>query len=274
MSVKKSIFGFGFFCISIFVFFVPFIYVFLMASKGGVEASLLEFSVPSEWMFFENLIEVVKARDYMILKAYLNSIIMTVGSISILVVLSAMIGYVLDRRKGLVSNLVFYFILFGLMIPPAVVPTIWLLKETYLFKTMTGMILIQVAYGLSFCVLLFKSFISSIPKDLDEAAIVDGASPMQVFFKVIFPLMMPITVTVILVQSVAIFNDFTNPLYYLPGKDNVTVQLTLYNFQSQFSSQVNLLFMNILLVTIPPLIVFAFYNKKIVSGMTAGAVKG
>ena len=82
------------------------------------------------------------------------------------------------------------------------------------------------------------------------------------------------TVTVIVVQSVAIFNDFTNPLYYLPGKENVTVQLTLYNFQSQFSSQINLLFMNILLVTIPPLIVFLFFNRQIVAGMTAGAVKG
>lgn len=82
------------------------------------------------------------------------------------------------------------------------------------------------------------------------------------------------TVTVIVVQSIAIFNDFTNPLYYLPGRENVTVQLTLYNFQSQFQTQFNLLFMNILLVTIPPLIVFIFFNRQIVAGMTAGAVKG
>jgi len=79
---------------------------------------------------------------------------------------------------------------------------------------------------------------------------------------------------VIVVQSVAIFNDFTNPLYYLPGKQNVTVQLTLYNFQSQFSTSYNLLFTNILLITIPPLIVFLFFNRQIVAGMTAGAVKG
>jgi raffinose/stachyose/melibiose transport system permease protein len=84
----------------------------------------------------------------------------------------------------------------------------------------------------------------------------------------------PVTVTVIVVQSIAIFNDFTNPLYYLPGRENVTVQLTLYNFQGQFQTQFNLLFMNILLVTIPPLIVFIFFNRQIVAGMTAGAVKG
>ncbi|RZA18153.1 MAG: carbohydrate ABC transporter permease, partial [Proteobacteria bacterium] len=135
-------------------------------------------------------------------------------------------------------------------------------------------ILIQVAYGMSFSVLLYRSFISTIPRDLDEAAIIDGAKPWQIFFKVVLPLLKPVTVTNIVVQSIAIFNDFTNPLYYLPGNENVTVQLTLYNFQSQFSTSYNLLFMNILLITIPPLVVFIFFNRQIVAGMTAGAVKG
>ncbi len=75
----------------------------------------------------------------------------------------------------------------------------------------------------------------------------------------------------IVVSSVAIYNDFVNPLYFLPGADNATVQLTLYNFQSQFNTQWNLLFMDILLITIPPLLMFIFFNRKIVAGMTAGA---
>ena len=154
------------------------------------------------------------------------------------------------------------------------VPTIWVLRELHLFKTLHGMILIQVACGLAFPVLLYRSFIGTIPRDLDEAARIDGATPLQIFFRVILPLLKPVTVTLIVVQSIAIFNDFTNPLYYLPGKDNVTVQLTLFNFQSQFATQYNLLFMNILLVTIPPLIVFIFFNRQIVAGMTAGGVKG
>ena len=136
------------------------------------------------------------------------------------------------------------------------------------------MILIEIAYNLSFSILLYRAFIATVPRDLDEAARIDGAKPLQLFFRVILPLLKPVTVTNIVVQSIAIFNDFTNPLYYLPGKENVTVQLTLYNFQSQFATQYHLLFMNILLVTIPPLIVFIFFNKQIVEGMTAGAVKG
>ena len=103
---------------------------------------------------------------------------------------------------------------------------------------------------------------------------IDGASPLRIFFRVIFPLLRPVIVTVIVVQSVAVFNDFVNPLYFLPGDQNATVQLTLYNFKSQFVTQYNLLFMDILLITIPPLIMFLFFNRQIVAGMTAGAVKG
>jgi len=79
---------------------------------------------------------------------------------------------------------------------------------------------------------------------------------------------------VIVVQSVAVFNDFVNPLYFLPGDENATVQLTLFNFQSQFVTNYNLLFADILLITIPPLIMFMFFNRRIVDGLTAGAVKG
>jgi raffinose/stachyose/melibiose transport system permease protein len=83
-----------------------------------------------------------------------------------------------------------------------------------------------------------------------------------------------VIVTVVVVQSVSVFNDFVNPLYFLPGDQNATVQLTLFNFSSQFSTQYNLLFMNILLITIPPLVMYLFFNRQIVAGMTSGAVKG
>ena len=167
-----------------------------------------------------------------------------------------------------------FLVLAGLIIPPAVVPTIWVLQGLGLFKTLHGMVLIEVAYGLSFSVILFRAFVATIPRELDEAAMIDGAGPLTLFFGIILPLLRPVVVTLVVVQSVAIFNDFTNPLYYLPGNQNATVQLTLYNFQSQFNTSFNLLFTNILLITIPPLIVFIFFNRQIVAGMTAGAVKG
>jgi raffinose/stachyose/melibiose transport system permease protein len=91
---------------------------------------------------------------------------------------------------------------------------------------------------------------------------------------VIFPLLRPVIITTVVTQSIFIFNDFVNPLYFLPGSKNATVQLTLFNFISQFNTKWNLLFTDILLITIPPLIMFMIFNRKIVAGMTAGAVKG
>ncbi|QDY70845.1 carbohydrate ABC transporter permease [Qingshengfaniella alkalisoli] len=261
-------------CVAFFVFVIPFIFVVINAGKSAQEASQLDFSLPDRWLIWQNLIDVVKARDYALLLAYFNSIVITVGAIALLVIFGAMVGYVVQRRPNRATRIVYAVALSGLMIPPAVVPTIWVLQGLGLFKTLHGMILIQVAYGMGFTVLLFRSFIATIPRDLDEAAIIDGAKPWQIFFRVILPLLKPVTVTVIVVQSISIFNDFTHPLYYLPGAENITVQLTLYNFQSQYVSQMNLLFMNILLITIPPLIVFVFFNRQIVAGMTKGAVKG
>ena len=256
------------------VFIVPFVFIFLTAVKTKAEASRLDFSWPTEWHFLANLIDVVQTRGYMLPLAFFNSILITVAAVTMLVLFSAMVGFILQRRQSRWNSLIYALVLAGLMIPPAVVPTIWVLQGIGLFKNRFGMALIEVAYGLSFSILLFRSFIATIPRDLDEAALIDGAKPWQIFFRVILPLLRPVTVTTVVVQSIAIFNDFTNPLYYLPGKGNVTVQLTLYNFQTQFQSQFNLLFMNILLVTIPPLVVFIFFNRQIVAGMTAGAVKG
>ncbi|MEX2694972.1 carbohydrate ABC transporter permease [Rhizobium mongolense] len=255
-------------------FVLPFVFIALQAVKSKSEASRLDFALPKQWLFWNNLAAVFQARDYQLVLAYFNSTLITVVSVTILILFSAMVGYVMQRRRTRWNAFASGALFMGLMMPPAVVPTIGLLQEIGLFKTMTGMILIQVAYNLSFSTLLYRSFISTIPRDLDEAALIDGAKPWQIFFRVILPLLKPVTVTNIVVQSIAIFNDFTNPLYYLPGKENVTVQLTLYNFQSMYTSQYNLLFMNILLVTVPPLIVFIFFNRQIVAGMTAGAVKG
>jgi raffinose/stachyose/melibiose transport system permease protein len=259
---------------SIVVFVIPFAFIVLTAVKDRQQSALLDFSWPHQLRIVQNFVEVVQARDYMLVIAYINSTILTVASVTGMVVLAAMAGFVLQRRRSRWNPFINFLVLSGLIIPPAVVPTIWVLQSLGLFRTMSGLILIEIAFGLSFCILLFRAFVATIPRELDEAAIIDGAGPLRLFFRVIFPLLRSVIVTVVVVQSVAVFNDFVNPLYFLPGDQNATVQLTLYNFQSQFSTQYNLLFMNILLITIPPLIMFLFFNRQIVAGMTAGAVKG
>ena len=260
--------------VSLVVFVVPFAFVVLQAMKDPRGAAALDFSWPDQFRFFSNFVEVVSARDYMLIIAFINSTVLTVGSVSLLVVFAAMVAFVLQRRRSRWTGLVNFLVLAGLIIPPAVVPTIWVLQGVGLFRTMGGLILVEVAFGLSFSVLLFRNFIATVPRELDESAVIDGAGPLRVFFQVIFPLLRSVAVTVVVVQSVVIFNDFVNPLYFLPGEQNATVQLTLYNFSSQYSTQYNLLFMDILLITVPPLLMFLVANRRIVAGLTAGAVKG
>ena len=185
-----------------------------------------------------------------------------------------MMAFVLQRRKSKASMAINVVILSGLIIPPAVVPTIYVLQELELFKTCQGLILVEIAYGLAFSVLLFQAFMSTIPRELDEAAIIDGAGPLTLFFRVVLPLLKPVIVTVVVIQTVFVWNDFQSAVYFLPGDQNATVQLTLYNFQSQYNTSTNLLFMDILLITIPPLILFIFFQRQIVAGLTTGSVKG
>ncbi|NEM92510.1 ABC transporter permease subunit [Galbitalea soli] len=256
------------------VFLVPFAFVLLQAAKTPDDASNLTFSWPTHWQFFQNLRDVLATNDGLIWRAFANSAILTVGSVTIMVILAAMVGYVLQRKASRLNPVINFFVLAGLIVPPAVVPTIWLLQGVGLFKTMFGMILVEATFGLSFCILLFRAFVGTIPRELDEAAVLDGAGPIRLFFRVILPLLRPVIVTVIVVQAVAVFNDFAGPLYFLPGDENATVQLTLYQFQGQNLSFYNLLFMDILLITIPPLVAYIFFNRQIVAGLTSGAVKG
>ena len=256
------------------IFVVPFVFILLTAAKPGPEAALFEFSWPSHFQLLENIRDVMAFGDSRMALALWNSTILTVGSVTLIVLFSALVAFVMQRRHGGMERLVSSVMLAGLIIPPSVVPTIFLLQRIGLYKTIFGLIMVEVAFTMPFATLIFRAFVASIPSEIDEAAIIDGASPLRLFFSVILPLLRPAIITVIVVSAVGIYNDFTGPLYFLPGAQNVTAQLTLFNFMSQFSSQWNLLFADVVIITIPPFIMFMFFQRQIVSGMTAGAIKG
>ncbi len=258
----------------VIVFVVPFVFILLTASKPRAEAALFEFSWPSSFQLTQNIQDVLAFGDNRMFLALKNSTILTVGSVALIVLFSALVAFVMQRRRGRVERVVSSVMLAGLIIPPAVVPTIFVLQWVGLYKTIFGLIMVEVAFTMPFSTLIFRSFMGSIPSEIDEAAIIDGASPLRLFFAVILPLLRPAIITVIVVTSVAIYNDFTGPLYFLPGAQNVTVQLTLYSFMSQFSSQWNLLFADVVVITIPPFIMFMFFQRQIIAGTTSGAIKG
>jgi raffinose/stachyose/melibiose transport system permease protein len=256
------------------VFLIPFAFIVLTAVKSRPDAAKLDFTLPQQWRVWDNVHEVLTYRDNMLVTALKNSLVLTVVSVTVIVVLAAMVGFVAQRRQDGWSKAANVLVFSGLIIPPAVVPTIYVLDKIDLFKTLTGLIMVEIAITLPFGILLTRAFVANIPREIDEAAIIDGAGSLTLFFKVVLPLLRPVLITLIVTSSVAIYNDFVNPLYFTPGSDTATVQLTLYNFRNQFDSQWNLLFMDVLIITIPPLLMFIFFNRKIVEGITAGAVKG
>lgn len=278
MKLGKLVKSYGLDAIALVVigifFIVPFVFILLTASKSRQEAGLFEFTLPGQFLLLQNMAEVLTFRDFRMGRALLNSSLLTVVSVTLIVLFAAMVAYVMQRRNDRTANLVNSILFAGLVLPPAVVPTLFLLQWLGLYKTLVGLICIEVALAMPFAIVVLRAFIGSIPREIDEAAIMDGASPMQLFFNIIVPLLWPAIVTVIVTSSVAIYNDFSNPLYFLPGDANVTAQLTLFSFMSQFNSQWNLLFADVIIITIPPLVLFMFFQRQIVSGMTSGAVKG
>ena len=255
------------------LYVVPFMFIFLTAAKPQAEAGLFQFTWPSQFQLFENIREVLAFGDNRMYRAFWNSIVLTVGSVSLIAFLSAFVAFVMQRRNDRTAAVANAFVLSGLIIPPALVPTIFLLQKLGIYKTIPGLVFVEVAFLIPFAILVFRAFMATIPREIDEAAIVDGASPLQIFFRIILPLLWPAIVTVIVLTSVIVYSDFTLPTYFLPGKENITVQVTLFGFMSQFGSQWNLMFAAVLIITIPPLILFLFFQRQIVSGLTSGAIR-
>jgi raffinose/stachyose/melibiose transport system permease protein len=255
------------------LYVVPFIFIFLTAAKPQAEAGLFQFTWPGDFQLFKNIRDVLAFDNSRMYRAFWNSTVQTVGSVILIVLLSAFVAFVMQRRNDRTASVANVVVLSGLIIPPAIVPTIFLLQRLGIYKTLPSLILIEVAFQISFAILVFRAFMATIPREIDEAAIVDGASPLQIFFQIIVPLLWPAIVTVIVISSVVVYNDFTLPLYFLPGNENITVQVTIFAFISQFGSQWNLLFAAVLVITIPPLILFIFFQRQIVSGLTTGAIR-
>ena len=199
------------------IFIVPFIFMFLTSLKDRKEANLLDLTLP-ESIHWDNYIQVFQENDYQIVRAFKNSIILAAVSVVLLVLICSMGGYFLQRRKDRLSKVLNAVVMSGLMIPAAILPTIWVLQRLGIYKTMFGMIMVEAAMSIPFTVMLYTGYMSNIPEELEEAGYIDGCSPLHLFGRIIFPLLKPITATVIILDAVTIFNDFTNQLYFLPGR--------------------------------------------------------
>ena len=249
----------------------PLLLVIFGSFKSPAEALRYDLMPPSQW-HPENYLEVLEKSN--IITAFCNSTLITVSVTGITVLVCAMAAFVIARRNGRLCRFLDTYFSLALIIPMAIVPTIILMLGLHLMNSKTGMVLVLIAFNISWSMFVLTAFMQTIPREMDEAAIIDGCGPLRLFYQVIFPLLKPVIMTNVVIIGMGTWNDLQTPLYMLNSRKNLTMPLTVFNFMGRYFSQWNLIFADLVLVGLPMVLMYAFLQKYIVSGVTAGAVKG
>ena len=251
--------------------FVP-IYLLLVNSlKDEVQSRAMGVELPTS-IHWENYLTVIEQGK--LEGAFLNSMLYATGATIVVVILSSAAAFVLSRNRSRRNRFLYIFITLGLAMPINYVTLTKVMQATGLINTVIGIILLYAATKLPFAVFLTYAFVETIPKELDEAAILDGCSPLTLFFKIIFPLLTPAWVTTAILSFLDFWSEFILPLYFLQSSAKWPMTLAVYNFFGMFESSWNLVSADIVLTILPVIVVYLLGQRYIVSGMTTGAVKG
>ncbi len=250
---------------------IPLAMMIFAAIKSPAELAENPFGVPQnlQWETFSRA-----WNEANLARGMKNSIILTFVSIFLLVIFGALAAYPLARRTRWTP--IFYFFLSGIMVPfqLAMLPLYRLMKMLDLINTYTGIIFIYMAISLPMVIFLYTGFIKGINRELEEAAMVDGAGKLRMFWQIIFPLLKPVTSTVIIMNIISLWNDFFMVLLFLPQKEMRTLQLSIFTFVGQYNSKLNLVMAAVILSILPMVSVFLLLQKHFIKGMAGGAVKG
>lgn len=253
------------------LFIVPLLIMILGSVKNPAEAQLFNIALPTKW-YFSNFSYVIKEGG--IGRAGINSFIITAFVTIVILISGSLSAFVVSRRSTRYTKFVYQLFLVGMVSPIQIVTTFGLLKILHLTGTYLGVILIESAVQLPWTVFTLTGFIKNVPKELDEAAFIDGASPLRMFFKIILPLLKPILATALVTTAMYAWNEFMVPLYFFNTSAKWTLPLTVYNFFGQYASNWNYVFADLMITAIPIAILYLACQRYIVSGATAGAVKG
>jgi raffinose/stachyose/melibiose transport system permease protein len=253
------------------IMIIPLLLILINSLKDKYQSASMSINLPKVY-HFENYQTVIEQGK--LVGSFFNSMFYAGSSMFLGVVLSAMAAYVLGRNRNRLNRFLYFFIIMGIAMPINYVSLTKVMQLTHLMNTMAGLSLLYTALQIPFSVFLVYGFISTVPRDLDEAGIIDGCEPLRLFFSVIMPLLKPVLVTVLVLNFMTAWNDFTLPLYYSNSATKWPMTLAVYTFFGQFESQWNLVSADIILTSLPVIIIYLFGQKYIISGMTAGSVKG
>ena len=266
----------GFTWLLLILYMTPFYLMFINSFKTRREIFADTTGLPATWNF-KNYAD---AMDRMgITSAFTNSIIITVGSVIVILLFSSMAAWVLVRDKSLKSQIVFYIFTAGMIVPfqAVMIPLVqWMGKmhvgSFNMLGTHYGLIFMYLGFGASMSIFLYHGFIKGIPEEIEEAAIIDGCSKWQVYTKIVLPLLKPTTVTVAVLNSIWIWNDFLLPFLTVNGKVP-TIPLAMNNFFGAFSKQWELAMAALIMAIIPIVIFYFFVQKHIIAGIVQGSIK-
>ena len=270
LSIRNYI-GEGFLILASLIVLLPLVILILGSFKTSAEVLSFSLHLPDTWQF-SNYVRVFQEGG--LSRAFLNSIWITGISSIINIVASSAAAFILARRETKLSGTIYMYFFMGLIAPMSIITTIRVVQGLGFYGSITSVILIYAALNTAFSVFLYSGFIKTIPRALDEVAFLEGASVFGVFFRIVTPLILPVNATVAIMVFMSVWNDITIPVYFLTDSSTWTMPLSIYNFYGKYSRDWNLIFANLVLTSLPVFILYLFGQKYIVSGLTAGAVKG
>jgi len=206
---------------------------------------------------------------------YLNSILIAVISVIGIIIISSMFAYAISKYEFPGRQTLYTYCMLGLALPVrlAVIPIFILMKNLGLINSRFGLIIIYISVNIPFSVFLLRNFIDGVPNEIEEAAQIDGANPIQIYWKIILPLIKPAISIVSIVCFINVWNDFFFPLLFINDRSKATITLAVSTFFGDYSNQWNLLFAGLTLSILPSIVLFLIFSKQFIAGMTQGAIK-
>lgn len=255
------------------VYMLPLLYMLLTSLRSGLDIAMRPLGLPTG-LHLENYTDVAGRMNYG--RALFNTVLITVCSVSLVILLASLAAFPLARWTSRLSTALYLYFVAGLVIPgfALLVPLYSLMKGLGLVNTYLGLVLLYTAGNLPFSVFFFTSFIRGIPRELEEAAAMDGSSPVHTFFRIILPLLKPVTATVAMFVTLGVWNDFLYPFVFLFKPESRTLMASVYNFLGFKSYDPVTLFPATVLASIPLLIFFLILQRQIIAGFISGAIKG
>ncbi|HKM33500.1 MAG TPA: carbohydrate ABC transporter permease [Lachnospiraceae bacterium] len=255
------------------LYLYPLFLVIINSFKTFSEITSNVISLPSS-LNLDNFVKAFTIMQYP--RYFLNTFIATSIGVTGVVILSSLAGFKLSRTKTRYSWIMFIILIAPMMIPfhSFMIALVKIAKGLKLTGSPAGLGVLYWGLGSPLSLFLYHGFVKSIPQELDDCALIDGASPLRAFVQIIFPLLQPVTVSVIVINAMWMWNDFLLPLLILSGsKKALTLQLATYNFFGMYKIDWNFAMAGVLLTLAPAILLYLSLQKHIIKGMTAGAVK-